>query len=234
MKLYEKKLIVNADDFGYRREINNAIIFAHRNGVVTDTTVLTQREGFDHAITLIKENPNLKTGLHIDLDAIYMMREPNRFFKRIPKVTPAMLIIVKDAIDKQLDKFLKAGFALSHFDSHHHAHMHPEVLPLVAKKAKEYNVPIRFFNGYYNCSKFLYKNLEKEVLLPILKEFGTRHPYFLIDKFDLDSDYNTGEVMMHPGFKERWRNVDLAKCCNPELKQELSEKNVEAVSFEEF
>jgi predicted glycoside hydrolase/deacetylase ChbG (UPF0249 family) len=40
-----------------------------------------------------------------------------------------MKIKIKDEINRQSDKFLKAGFILMHLDSHHHAHMHPEVLP---------------------------------------------------------------------------------------------------------
>ncbi|MCA6071695.1 MAG: ChbG/HpnK family deacetylase [Endomicrobium sp.] len=229
-----KKLIVNADDFGRNKDNTEAIVFAHRYGVLSSTTVMTEKESFNYAAKLIKENPNLKTGLHIDLDCIFLMREPNRFYKRLEKITLAMKIKIQDAINMQLEKFLKAGFILSHLDSHHHAHMHPEVLPFVAKKAKELNAPIRFHNGYYDCSKFLYRNLEKNVLIPILKEFNLKYPYFLRDKFDLQSDYEVGEVMMHPGFTERWRAFDLAKCCNPELKRQIKENNIQISSFAEL
>jgi predicted glycoside hydrolase/deacetylase ChbG (UPF0249 family) len=226
-----KKIIVNADDFGRNKENTEAIIFAHKYGVLSSTTVLTEREAFGYASELIKENPNLKTGLHIDLDYIFLMKEPNRFYKRLEKITSIMKVKIQDAISTQLDKFLKAGFALSHLDSHHHAHMHPDVLPIVAKKAKELNVPIRFHNGYYDCSKYFYRNLEKDVLVPILKEFNLKYPYFLRDKFDLKSDYEVGEVMLHPGFVERWRAFDLAQCCDPEIKRQIKENNIQIASF---
>lgn len=35
------KLIVNADDFGYSKGINLGIIEAHREGIVTSTTLMT-------------------------------------------------------------------------------------------------------------------------------------------------------------------------------------------------
>ncbi|MDR2067130.1 MAG: ChbG/HpnK family deacetylase [Endomicrobium sp.] len=230
----KKKLIVNADDFGKRVDITQAIIFAHKYGVLSSTTVMTRAEAFELASKCIKETPNLKTGLHIDLDFIFLMKEPNRFYKKLIKITQSMKIKIKDEINKQLDEFLKAGFVLTHLDSHHHAHMHPEVLPIVASKAKELGVPIRFHNGYYDTSKFFYKNLEKEVLIPILKHFDVKYPYFLRDKIDLDSNYEVGEVMMHPGFLEKWRIYDLVRCLNPELKKNIEEKNIEIVSFSDL
>ena len=213
-----KRLIVNADDFGRNVENTNAIIVAHKYGILSSTTVMVKRQAFDFAWKLIKENPTLKTGLHIDLDFIFLMKEPNRFYKRLIKVTSPMKIKIKDEINKQLDKFLKTGFSLTHLDSHHHAHMHPDVLPMVAAKAKELNVPIRFYNGYYNKSNFFYRNLEKKILVPILNHFGLKYPYFLRDQFNLDLDYEVGEVMMHPGFREVWRTYDTARCLDPDLK----------------
>jgi predicted glycoside hydrolase/deacetylase ChbG (UPF0249 family) len=229
--MMRKRLIVNADDFGRNVENTNAIIIAHKYGILSSTTVMVRRYSFDLACKLIKENPTLRTGLHIDLDSIFSMKEPNRFYKRLEKVTKSMGIKIKDEIDKQLEKFLKAGFSLTHLDSHHHSHMHPDVLPIVAAKAKELNVPIRFHNGYYSKSKFFYKNLEKEVLVPILKHFGVKYPYFLRDQFDLDLYYAVGEVMVHPGFREVWRMYDTARCLDPELKRRIEEKNIEIISF---
>jgi predicted glycoside hydrolase/deacetylase ChbG (UPF0249 family) len=226
-----KRLILNADDFGKTEDISKAIIFAHKYGILSSTTVMVKGMAFELASKLIKETPTLKTGLHIDLDYIFLMTEPNRFYKRLIKITPSMKTKIKDEIDIQLDKFLKTGLALTHFDSHHHAHMHPEVLPIVACKAKELGVPIRFHNGYYDKSKFFYKNLEKEVLIPILEHFNLKCPYFLRDSFNLDLNFETAEVMLHPGFLEKWRAFDLVKCLNPDIKQSIKAKNIQIISF---
>jgi predicted glycoside hydrolase/deacetylase ChbG (UPF0249 family) len=77
----------------------------------------------------------------------------------------------------------------------------------------------------------LYRNLEREVLVSILKEFNLKYPYFLRDKFDFQATFEVGEVMLHPGFVERWRALDLAKCCNPELKRQIKENNIQIISF---
>jgi predicted glycoside hydrolase/deacetylase ChbG (UPF0249 family) len=225
------KLIVGADDFGRNKDNTDAIVFAHKFGVISSTTVLTERSAFDYAAKIVKKYPNLKTGLHIDLDHIFFMEEPKGFFKRLPKVTSNMKGRIEGEIDRQLEKFLKSGLVLSHFDSHHHSHMHLDVLPIVAKKAKELNIPIRFHRDYYNCSKFLYRNLEKEVLIPILKEFNLKYPQFCYNRFALTGDYKIGEVVLHPGFSERWRAYDLATSCNPELKDKIKQNNIEIISF---
>jgi hypothetical protein len=48
---------------------------------------------------------------------------------------------------------------------------------------------------------FFIKIFEKEVLIPILKHFDLKYPYFLRNKIDLDSNYEGGGVvMMYPGF----------------------------------
>ena len=61
------KLIVNADDFGYCEGVNYGIISAHRNGIVTSTTIMANMSGFDHAVNLLKENKNLGCGVHMTL-----------------------------------------------------------------------------------------------------------------------------------------------------------------------
>ena len=47
-----KRIIVNADDFGYRTQINKAIIYAYKNGVVRSTSMLVNRDAFDEAVLI--------------------------------------------------------------------------------------------------------------------------------------------------------------------------------------
>ena len=61
------KLIVNADDFGYCEAVNYGIISAHRNGIVTSTTIMANMPGFDHAVNLLKKNKDIGCGVHMTL-----------------------------------------------------------------------------------------------------------------------------------------------------------------------
>lgn len=223
-----KRIIINADDFGYRKEINKGIIEAHKNGVVKSTTLLTNRDAFKDAVALAKENPDLKVGLHIDLDKFFEILKPEGVVGKLNNPNKKK---ISAAIDKQIDKFLKTKLKLTHFDSHHHAHLHPEILPLVAIKAKELNVPIRFFTQFYNDL-----NTANE-MKDILDSLGIKYcPHFLAgwQWGNVDEPFELAELMTHPGYNEEWREYDLAQCCNPELIEYLSKNNIQIISFDEI
>ena len=59
-------LIVNADDFGLSRCVNEGIIEAHRNGIVTSTSLMVNRPGAEHASELVRDCPDLGLGLHFE------------------------------------------------------------------------------------------------------------------------------------------------------------------------
>src|SRR6188508_2113692 len=62
-----RRLIVNADDFGLNTATNQAVIRAHREGILTTASLMVNEPGFEEAVALAKENPNLGVGLHLTL-----------------------------------------------------------------------------------------------------------------------------------------------------------------------
>ena len=62
-----KQLIVNADDFGFTRDVNEGIVKCYRNGILTATTLMAVGPAFDDAVRLTKENPRLDIGCHLVL-----------------------------------------------------------------------------------------------------------------------------------------------------------------------
>ncbi len=66
-----KDLILNADDFGYTKGINEGIIRAHRDGILTSTTLMANGPAFDDAVERAKENPKLGIGCHLVLTGGY-------------------------------------------------------------------------------------------------------------------------------------------------------------------
>ncbi len=59
------KLIINADDFGMTKSINYGIIDAFKDGTISSTSMMMNMPGVDHAISLMKENPNFLIVLQI-------------------------------------------------------------------------------------------------------------------------------------------------------------------------
>lgn len=225
-----KRIIVNADDFGYREDINRGIIYAHKNGIVKSATILTDREAFESAVSLAKENPGLKTGLHLDLDGFFDILRPEGKIGDFKSGTFDKYKIT-DSINRQTDKFLHSGLRLSHIDGHHHAHLHPLVLPIVANKAKEFNIPLRFFGSFYNDPALAGE------MAGMLDGLGVKYcPHFINGWYwrNVDENFELAELMTHPGFNEMWREFEIAKCCDPVLKAYLAEKNIEIISFEDI
>ena len=219
-----RKLIINADDFGYRTQINKAIIYAYKNGVVRSTSMLVNRDAFDEAVTLAKENPGLGIGLHIDLDKYFNIEHGVGTVNGwINNIVPDQQIL-KGEIKQQIEKLLSVGIQIDHFDSHHHIHLFPEVLSIVIELCKEYNInKIRFFN------KFGSIKLKDRLICNSIK-----FPEHFIEGWyygNVDEDYNVAEIMTHPGYCEFWREKELLVCCDALLKEYCQKNSIELINF---
>src|SRR5437762_6448225 len=62
-----RRLIVNADDFGRSHSINEAVIRAHREGILTSASLMVNEPSCVEAVGLAKQNPALGVGLHLTL-----------------------------------------------------------------------------------------------------------------------------------------------------------------------
>src|SRR5881628_2031331 len=62
-----RRLIVNADDFGRSDSINQAVIRAHREGILTTASLMVNEPACADAIALARQNPRLGVGLHLTL-----------------------------------------------------------------------------------------------------------------------------------------------------------------------
>src|SRR6476620_4608208 len=61
------RLIVRGDDMGYTHSGNIALIKCYKEGIVTSIEVLVPSPWFPEAVKLIKQNPGIDVGIHLDL-----------------------------------------------------------------------------------------------------------------------------------------------------------------------
>ena len=61
------RLIVNADDFGRSHSINEAVVRAHRDGILTSASLMVNGHAADEAVQFARQNPRLGVGLHLTL-----------------------------------------------------------------------------------------------------------------------------------------------------------------------
>jgi len=150
-----RRLIVNADDFGFTAGVNRAIIEAHTGGIVTSSTLMANGRAFDDAVRLAKTFPRLSVGCHIVvidgepvLDATQLPSitsensEAVRFREGLPLFAARALTgrLRADEIEReataQIRKLQSAGVDVSHIDTHKHTHLFPGVLRPLLRAAR--------------------------------------------------------------------------------------------------
>lgn len=133
-----RQLVVNADDFGFTRDVNQGIIQAHREGILTAATIMSNGAAFDDAVRLARENPTLDIGVHLVL-----VGQPP-FPMTVTALTAAVMlgrIRIYDELSAQVRRVLDAGLKPSHLDTHKHTHLLPPVLDAVARISEEFKIP---------------------------------------------------------------------------------------------
>lgn len=155
-----RRLIVNADDFGFTAGVNRAIVEAHTRGVVTSSTLMANGKAFAEAAELAKTLPKLSVGCHIVLIDGEPVLDPrkvpsltashrstsNRFRDGIKgfvaralssRIEPGEITAEATA---QIRKIQASGISVSHIDTHKHTHLFPQILRPVLKAAHDCGV----------------------------------------------------------------------------------------------
>ena len=153
-----RRLVINADDLGLTSGINRAIVEGHQQGVVTSATLMANGPAFQEAVQLSQSVPKLSVGCHIVLtdgapvlDASQVSTlvegQPIRFRDPLSMVVLAAIAgrLDQDQIQAeakaQIRKLQSAGIVVSHFDSHKHTHLLPQILRPLLRAAKACGVP---------------------------------------------------------------------------------------------
>ena len=139
-----KRLVVNADDFGFTPDVNEGIVEAHRDGILTSTTLMANGAAFDDAVRAAAAVPSLDIGCHLVLIRGRSLLAPS---KALPASMSGLLaaiaagqIRIYDELSAQVRKILAAGIAPTHLDTHKHTHLAPPVLDAVARISEEFGI----------------------------------------------------------------------------------------------
>jgi chitin disaccharide deacetylase len=146
-----KQLILNADDFGFTRGVNEAIIRAYQEGILTSATLMANGPAFDDAVERASSNPRLGVGCHLVLVGGKSVAPPEEIASladadgQLPKTLGSFVarlscgLIRASHIEKelraQIEKIRRAGIEPTHLDTHKHTHAHPGVMEALGKVA---------------------------------------------------------------------------------------------------
>jgi len=205
-----KKVIINADDFGYSYGINKGIIEAHKNGVVTSTSVMILGIAAKEAAALRQENPNLSVGLHL------MLEDPDQ---------------AERALSEQVHLFHAiVGTMPDHIDVHKILYRSAGLDAVLKDYSKSHGIPVRQlgfaeFIGSYGPEGENPEDLSvdrfKEALDQVTNGYNEImcHPGHCDEYLLQHSSYNTP------------REAELKTLCDPRLKEYITQNDIELVNW---
>ena len=158
------RLIVQGDDMGVARSVNEGTIHAYRQGVMRSTNVIVPGSWFLDAVRMLEANPDLDVGVHLTLTSEWdrvkwrpltagrSFTDPNGYF--FPFVFPSKLgPALKEAsfrveeieteLRAQIETARKHLPRVSYLSSHMGCtNVSDEVKAVLAKLSKEYRLPV--------------------------------------------------------------------------------------------
>ena len=151
-----KRLIINADDLGLHASVNRAIFRAHREGIVTSSTILVGGAAFKEALSALKKYPELGVGIHlclVDQDPVSDPRCIPTLVNAEGRLIPTYgafvrkyflgkinIAHVRQELEIQISTAIDGGISLTHLDSHQHLHLLPRIARLVIELAGKYGI----------------------------------------------------------------------------------------------
>ena len=151
-----KNLIVNADDLGWTAGVNCGIAEAHRNGIVTSTSLLANGGAFADGVKTVSALPRLGVGVHLNLsdgkpiapvEQVKSLINMNGEFSGGPE-TLLLLLTTKSLELKevqiewnaQIETVRAAGIRPTHLDGHKHVQMLPGLFGIALRLAKKHGI----------------------------------------------------------------------------------------------
>jgi predicted glycoside hydrolase/deacetylase ChbG (UPF0249 family) len=220
-------VVINADDFGYGSEVNAAIQAAGQKQCISSATIMANGPAVSEALAMVPHLPQMSFGIHLNLTEFSplsptaplrgagLVDADGTFLgQAIRKLrpTPSVLEACYAELNQQLLRLHEQNFRPSHFDSHHHIHTIPWLLPVVWQLQKKYKI-FRLRNtlnvypaGQVNTSR-LRLQAAKKIWQSVSLLLGSKMPQrfsslhvFMTDPFR--SEFSTAssiELMCHPG-----------------------------------
>ncbi len=182
-----KQLIVAADDFGITKSVNEGIVRAYEEGIVTSLNLLPSGDAFDDAVALAKNIGLDETGAHLALTETMPVSAPAKISSLIGRdgrfasghtqffirqmtgaVNPEEIYIEWKA---QLSRALATGIEITNLSSHEHLHMLPGILDIMIRLAKEHDIrSIRYPHADRSYLKINHAFIAKKLTLTFLEK----------------------------------------------------------------
>ena len=176
-----KKLIINADDFGFTLGANQGIFKAHTEGYLTHASLMANTEYFEDAVSLLPQCHGLKIGVHVTLTCGKSLAKESVLEKNdnldytfvqllLMRKSASVLKSIENEVEAQILKIKEQGIEISHIDGHEHIHIIPSINKIVRRLAKKYQIErVREINeNFFESLRFNRKNTTVANIIKLL------------------------------------------------------------------
>ena len=154
-----KRLIINADDFGYTDGVVQGIIDLHQAGRVSSTSCMTNMPAWPQAAAYLREHPELGAGVHLVFNKGYPLLPVSQVSALVDgdgqflndrqilwSLRPGTTVQLRAEFRAQIERFHgDVGRPPDHLDNHCGiSYVRPDRFRVTLDLAKEYGLPIGF------------------------------------------------------------------------------------------
>lgn len=223
-----QQIIINADDFGWKASVNQAIVEAFDRGWINSTTIMANMPGFEHAVELAhKHRLQHKIGVHLVITEgqpltgivrdMPFLFNGKRHLKNLFLLDKTQRALVYQEMAAQIERVRACGLPITHLDTHHQIHDVWSIAQIMIRLLRAYEIPaMRILNNLEKLS--LPKNWYRNAVNRYLVAKGVHHTRFFGSRVDylnqLKRDASllqTGEqieIMVHPDYNEDGDLID--------------------------
>jgi len=152
----EKRLVINADDFGLCEGVNKGILQAYADGVLTSTSLMVNMPASEQAAGLARKTAGLGIGVHLNLtegrpvsDAACIgalvdssggfAYSPGRLALR-SLFSSDIRVAIEAELTEQVKWVIRRRIKPTHLDSHKHVHCFPAIFSIVCRIARRFQI----------------------------------------------------------------------------------------------
>jgi predicted glycoside hydrolase/deacetylase ChbG (UPF0249 family) len=256
------RLVVRGDDMGYTHSGNEALIKSYKEGFETSIEVLVASPWFPEAVKLLRQNPGIDVGIHLDLTSEWenikwrplsdckSLKDSDGYF--FPMVYPNKnypgkaitenkwkLEDVEKEFRAQIELALKYLPRISHLSAHMGCtNISPEVRALTSRLAREYKIPVdpewdyKGNIGYDGPSKTPEEKIQS--FINMLNKLEAGKTYIFLDHPGICNDEL--KAVWHIGYEDvcadRQGVTDLYT--NEKVKALIKQKGIQLISYREL
>jgi predicted glycoside hydrolase/deacetylase ChbG (UPF0249 family) len=256
------RLVVRGDDMGYTHSGNEAIIKCYKEGIESSIEVLVASPWFPEAVKLLKQNPGIDVGIHLDLTSEWenvkwrplsdcpSLKDAGGYFYPMVFQNPNYpgrsisenkwkIEDVEKEFRAQIELALKYLPNASHFSAHMGCtNLSPEVKALTKRLAKEYKIPVDPDLEYVGAVGYdgPHKTPEEKIqsFINMLNKLQPGKTYIFVDHPGINNDEL--KAVYHIGYEDvctdRQGVTDLYT--NEKVKALIQQKGIKLIGYRDI